>query len=167
MAPVRAPCDSGRTPGPVAIRAATSGAWLYGRRRERLVSPEDGMHNGTVLAVLEHDEARALVVRGLDTGFLTYTEIAAAVEDLELEAADAEELLQTFDELQIEILDRPDSEAERPALEIAPEVKEISTDALQLFLKDIGRVPLLTPAQEVELAKRIERGDMAAKRKMV
>jgi RNA polymerase primary sigma factor len=144
-----------------------SGAWLYGRRRERLVSPEDGMHNGIVSAVLEHDEARALVVRGLDTGFLTYTEIAAAVEDLELEPAEAEELLQAFDELQIEILDRPDAETERTALEIAPEVKEISTDALQLFLKDIGRVPLLTPAQEVELAKRIERGDMTAKRTMV
>ena len=46
-------------------------------------------------------------------------------------------------------------------------MREISTDALQLFLKDIGKVPLLTAAQEVELAKRIERGDHAAKQKMV
>src|SRR3712207_9007812 len=45
--------------------------------------------------------------------------------------------------------------------------REASTDALQLFLKDIGRVPLLTAAQEVELAKRIERGDHSAKQKMV
>jgi RNA polymerase primary sigma factor len=44
---------------------------------------------------------------------------------------------------------------------------EITTDALQLFLKDIGKVPLLTAAQEVELAKRIERGDHAAKQAMV
>ena len=44
---------------------------------------------------------------------------------------------------------------------------EISTDSLQLFLKDIGRVDLLTAAQEVELAKRIERGDDDAKRQMV
>ncbi|HZQ04613.1 MAG TPA: sigma-70 family RNA polymerase sigma factor [Gaiellaceae bacterium] len=44
---------------------------------------------------------------------------------------------------------------------------EISTDSLQLFLKDIGRVDLLTAAQEVELAKRIERGDDGAKRQMV
>ena len=47
------------------------------------------------------------------------------------------------------------------------EAREISTDSLQLFLKDIGKVPLLTAAQEVELAKRIERGDHAAKQKMV
>jgi len=44
---------------------------------------------------------------------------------------------------------------------------EQTTDALQLFLKDIGRVPLLTAAQEVALAKRIESGDLQAKRQMV
>jgi RNA polymerase primary sigma factor len=44
---------------------------------------------------------------------------------------------------------------------------EISTDSLQLFLKDVGRVDLLTAAQEVELAKRIERGDHRAKQEMV
>ena len=44
---------------------------------------------------------------------------------------------------------------------------EASTDSLQLFLKDIGRVELLTAAQEVELAKRIERGDHRAKQEMI
>ena len=44
---------------------------------------------------------------------------------------------------------------------------EVSTDTLQLFLKDIGKVPLLTAAQEVELSKRIERGEHAAKQAMV
>jgi len=44
---------------------------------------------------------------------------------------------------------------------------EITTDSLQLFLKDVGKVDLLTAAQEVELAKRIERGDHRAKQEMV
>ena len=48
-----------------------------------------------------------------------------------------------------------------------PEAREVSTDSLQLFLKDIGKVDLLTAAQEVELAKRIERGDHRAKQEMV
>src|SRR5581483_9388111 len=47
------------------------------------------------------------------------------------------------------------------------DAQEVSTDALQLFLKDVGRVDLLTAAQEVELAKRIERGDHRAKQEMV
>ena len=49
----------------------------------------------------------------------------------------------------------------------AVEFVEITTDSLQLFLKDIGKVDLLTAAQEVELAKRIERGDHRAKQEMV
>jgi RNA polymerase primary sigma factor len=51
-----------------------------------------------------------------------------------------------------------------PALE---ESREVTTDSLQLFLKDIGKVDLLTAAQEVELAKRIERGEHLAKQEMV
>jgi RNA polymerase primary sigma factor len=47
------------------------------------------------------------------------------------------------------------------------EAREISTDSLQLFLREIGKVGLLTAAQEVELAKRIERGDHGAKQEMV
>jgi RNA polymerase primary sigma factor len=47
------------------------------------------------------------------------------------------------------------------------ESREVSTDALELFLKDIGKVDLLTAAQVVELAKRIERGDQRAKQEMV
>src|SRR2546421_6158151 len=48
-----------------------------------------------------------------------------------------------------------------------PAELEVSTDSLQLFLKDVGKVDLLTAAQEVELAKRIERGDHRAKQEMV
>ena len=54
-----------------------------------------------------------------------------------------------------------------PFEEEEPVELEITTDSLQLFLKDIGRVDLLTAAQEVELAKRIERGDHRAKQEMV
>jgi RNA polymerase primary sigma factor len=52
-------------------------------------------------------------------------------------------------------------------VEEEPLALEVSTDSLQLFLKDIGKVDLLTAAQEVELAKRIERGDDRAKQEMV
>src|SRR5205085_2992321 len=68
-----------------------------------------------------------------------------------------------LDELQIEIVT-----AEQSAeVALDEETREVSTDSLQLFLKDIGRVELLTAAQEVELAKRIERGDHGAKQQMV
>src|SRR5438105_4011956 len=81
-----------------------------------------------------------------------------------------------FDEVEtIDLLDEPDpappagvAELDDPTAEDDEPVElEVSTDSLQLFLKDIGKVDLLTAAQEVELAKRIERGDMEAKRQMV
>jgi RNA polymerase primary sigma factor len=64
-------------------------------------------------------------------------------------------------------VDELEDETDEPDLDLEAAVPEVSTDSLQLFLKDIGRVPLLTAAQEVELAKRIERGDHHAKQGMI
>ncbi len=113
--------------------------------------------------ILDHEDARALVRQGQEAGFLTHEEIALALGD-ELEPLQLDEFYSALEQLHIEVLDEADDAAE---LDLEPEVREISTDALQLFLKDIGKVPLLTAAQEVELAKRIERGDHSAKQKMV
>jgi RNA polymerase primary sigma factor len=113
--------------------------------------------------IVDHEDARALVRQGQEAGFLTHEEIALALGD-EIEPVQLDEFYSALEELQIEVVDEADEGA---GVEIEPEVREISTDALQLFLKDIGKVSLLTAAQEVELAKRIERGDHAAKQKMV
>jgi RNA polymerase primary sigma factor len=113
--------------------------------------------------VLDHEDARALVRQGQEAGFLTHEEIALALGD-ELEPVQLDEFYSALEELSIEVVDDADEAA---GLDLEPEAREISTDALQLFLKDIGKVPLLTAAQEVELAKRIERGDHPAKQKMV
>jgi RNA polymerase primary sigma factor len=83
------------------------------------------------------------------------------VEELEGDAA-KDELFEPVDELDVE--DEADDEVD---LDLEAGMPEISTDSLQLFLKDIGKVPLLTAAQEVELAKRIERGDHRAKQGMI
>jgi RNA polymerase primary sigma factor len=112
--------------------------------------------------MLEHEDAKALVRQGRDAGYLTHDEIAQGLADLDLEPLQLDEFYATLEQLHIDVVDDADDE-----LDLEPEAREISTDALQLFLKDIGRVPLLTAAQEVELAKRIERGDCGAKRKMV
>jgi RNA polymerase primary sigma factor len=120
----------------------------------------------SVADLLETDEAKALLLAGKSAGELEVGEIAGAFHDLELEPALLDDFFQALEELQIEVLGRdgasPDVEDESSV-----SVREVSTDALQLFLKDIGRVPLLTGAQEVELAKRIERGDHTAKQAMV
>ena len=101
---------------------------------------------------------------GYRTGQLDADELALALDELELEPAQLDDFYAALEEAQIAVVHG--GRADEPEPEAEPE-PEITTDALQLFLKDIGKVPLLTAAQEVELAKRIERGEHAAKQAMV
>jgi RNA polymerase primary sigma factor len=110
--------------------------------------------------VLASSEARALLESGKLNGKLIAEDIATALDELDLDAAQLDEFYGALEELKIEVVDR------EPEVDL-DEGREVSTDTLQLFLKDIGKVPLLTAAQEVELAKRIERGEHAAKQAMV
>jgi len=120
-----------------------------------------------VADILETDEARHLLETAQASGgSLSTEEIALALDELDLDAAQLDEFFHALEEMQIEVVSPGDEVAEH---EEAPKVeaREISTDSLQLFLKDIGKVDLLTAAQEVELAKRIERGDHLAKQEMI
>src|SRR6266566_2167561 len=116
----------------------------------------------SITEVLETDEARGLLESGREAGSLSTEEIALALSELELDASQVDEVYHALEELQIEVVDG----TEEPEREVE-QAREVSTDSLQLFLKDIGKVDLLTAAQEVELAKRIERGDHSAKQEMV
>jgi RNA polymerase primary sigma factor len=115
-----------------------------------------------VAAVLENEEVRNLLDAAQAAGTIGADELALALDELELEPAQVEDFHRALDELHVEVV-----VAGKAELELDDEAKEISTDALQLFLKDIGKVELLTAAQEVEIAKRIERGDHRAKQEMV
>jgi len=114
--------------------------------------------------VLETDEAKGLLESGRVAGSLSTEEIALALGELELDAAQMDDFYHALEELRIDVVDGS-GEAQEP--EAQAEAREVSTDSLQLFLKDIGKVDLLTAAQEVELAKRIERGEHKAKQEMV
>jgi RNA polymerase primary sigma factor len=116
------------------------------------------------VSVLELEETRGLLEAGQVAGSLSAEEITLALDELDLDAGQVDDFYHALDELHIEVVAGGDDE-EGPEAE--EEAAEVSTDALQLFLKDVGRVDLLTAAQEVELAKRIERGDHRAKQEMV
>jgi RNA polymerase primary sigma factor len=97
-------------------------------------------------------QGEPMSVREDQGGSATYEEPAFLEEVEEIEEPETD-VYQAIDEL--------------PDLDEDPIELQASTDSLQLFLKDVGRVDLLTAAQEVELAKRIERGDHGAKQEMV
>ena len=143
----------------------------------QLTERETPQTSGADLKELE--EVKRLIARGLRVGVLTYAEIATATAELDLEDVDVEELHGVFERREIELIEELDpATAATLSIERAPEKRtrrkpeldlepEGTTDGLQLFLKGIGKVRLLTAQEEVGLAKRIERGDLNAKQKMV
>src|SRR4051794_901502 len=145
-------------PHPQGVRNITS------PERSRMSEQGQGERIKSIAEVLEREEAKSLLESGRVSGSLSTEEIARALGELELDAAQMDEFYSALEELHIEVVDNG---AEEPDAEPAPEAREVSTDSLQLFLKDIGKVDLLTAAQEVELAKRIERGEHSAKQEMV
>ena len=132
----------------------------------------------SVVELQELEEIKGLLAKGQLTGVLTYAEIAGAVAEIDLDEADIEELHGYLEKSEIELVEEidpalaaqeeraPDKRGRRKkaTLDLKP---DMTTDSLQLFLKDIGKVRLLTAQEEVDLAKRIERGDLDAKQKMV
>ena len=88
-------------------------------------------------------------------------ELESLAETHELEAEDLEALSAALEERGVEIREP----AEEPTYEADP--TPASADSLQMFMNEIGRYPLLTAAEEVALAKRVERGDRAAKERMI
>jgi RNA polymerase primary sigma factor len=113
--------------------------------------------------LLEHEEIRNLLDSAEQLGSLRAAEITEIVETHELDALEQEALVRELEQRGIDVAEEPKVEEPPPP----PVPQESTTDALQLFLREAGRHQLLTAAQEVELAKRIERGDGLAKQQMI
>jgi RNA polymerase primary sigma factor len=115
-------------------------------------------------SLLAQDDVRALLETSEHAGTILLRELADLVETHELSPLEHDALLRELDKRGIELLDPPAAPEPPPLLD---HVAESTTDALQLFLREAGRHTLLTAAQEVSLAKRIERGDLDAKQLMI
>jgi RNA polymerase primary sigma factor len=115
---------------------------------------------------MTHPEMTALLNQSEEAGSVQLSELTRLVERLELQDEEVEQLYEQIQERDIEIDD--DCGQDRPApVYVNGDLATATTDALQLFLNEAGRYPLLTAAEEVELAKRVERGDREAKDRMI
>jgi RNA polymerase primary sigma factor len=143
---------------------------------------QDGVEAGAASAngevsLPDSDELRLLIGRGRERGYLTFEEISAALEEVEVTKEQVHGLHVYLAEHGVDVVAEDGStaykdargdgqlaDAKRAELDLTVEP---SLDSLRLYLRSIGRVELLTGAQEIELARRIEKGDMVAKRHMV
>ncbi|MFL5938684.1 MAG: sigma-70 family RNA polymerase sigma factor [Gaiellaceae bacterium] len=119
-------------------------------------------------SILQHEDIQALLESAETTGVVRHPELAELIELHQLDALETDALFNELERRGLELIDEPDKDKEKePAPAPLQTSYETTTDALQLFLREAGRHALLTAAQEVELAKRIERGDMGAKTHMI
>jgi RNA polymerase primary sigma factor len=129
------------------------------------------------IALPDVEELQKLVASGQEKGFLTYDEIVKGIEEVELTKEQVEDFTTYLIDHGVELVEGEEHKRlphEQPLVEeevkAAPKLDltvEPSLDSLRLYLREIGKVPLLTADQEVYLAKRIERGDMIAKTQMI
>jgi RNA polymerase primary sigma factor len=112
-------------------------------------------------------DVTGLIELGEREGCLELSEVSRVVEALELDDDEVERLYEDLEQRGIELTDDCGRSAQRESTYVNGDLAESTTDALQLFLNEMGRYELLTADEEVDLAKRIERGDKAAKDLMV
>src|ERR1700754_2107778 len=131
----------------------------------------------------EIEELAGLIALGRERGYLTYEQISSTLEEVEITKEQVSQLHANLVEHGVDVIaedgvsaykeQRGGGESAGEAAAGASKKEELdltvepSLDSLRLYLRSIGRVDLLTAREEVELAKRIERGDMLAKRQMV
>lgn len=115
-----------------------------------------------------------LISKGKEKGYLTYDEIIDSLEEMDLDPEEIDKIYQDLENLDIDIIDNEDEEEVEPEKKVkdnkegdTPVAQTINVDdPVRMYLKEIGKVDLLTREEEVALAKRVEANDESAKQEL-
>ena len=155
---------------------ADKGEALLTHQEEQVTSGDSSAELNGEAPFADHDELQRVIAQGHERGYLTFEEIAGTLEEIEVTKEQIQTLHTYLVEHGVDVIAADgltayeEAKGSQPEAPKKPELDltvEPSLDSLRLYLRSIGRVELLTAEQEIELAKRIERGELTAKRHMV
>jgi RNA polymerase primary sigma factor len=147
------------------------------RRQKKRVKKTGQAKNAKTLKItksISDDEVEALIERGRQKGFVTDNEIMHVIPQVERDIEGLEKLYQSLDAANIKVVESAELINAAPISEeelkkpLTAGLDETTLDSVQMYLREIGKVPLLTSKdQEFDLAKKIEKGDEAAKQMLI
>lgn len=148
------------------------------RRKKERTEKKKLQESEKIIPPKEKSQTDELLQVGKQRGFVTEDEILHVIPEVERNLRGLEELYEKLETAGVKIVSSDEvikSEVEKEAelqekkvenIDIPLDLDDVSTDSVQMYLREIGRVPLLKAEEEVYLAKRIEKGDLAAKQKL-
>ena len=119
------------------------------------------------IEVFKEDKIKELIERGKPRGFVTGREILYYFPNIENDIAGLEKLYDTLEEVGIEVLFKDGLLEKEPEKKAEKRILPSKIDSIQMYLKEIGRIPMIKAREEKELAKRIEKGDEEARKELV
>lgn len=126
----------------------------------------------------KRESVKRLIEKGKKEGTLTYKEVADALEEIDIESDEMDDIYQRIEDMGIEVIgEKEDGDLLLDDEDVGEEDEEVKEDLsvpkginvddpVRMYLKEIGKIPLLTGDEEVEIAKRMEAGDELAKRQL-